>query len=162
MCTGRTANCHRGNSGGMIAHNSLSSGLNPNCAIVIPYDTIPVMGAQQSSPSAGSPALVIQTDDTQGNSLPPSDISGRGAYRVTVSKPQADMSTDDLIEQAFQRGKQEAIESVQLSLEAVAAQVYDNVNKQLLELQEQHAHQATEMVSLMFSKSIQIYLICHC
>lgn len=97
------------------------------------------MGAQTSSVG---PTIAIHAKSN------PDEF--KGGYRTTVAN--TDIATTDKVKEedpisaAYERGKKEGMESVQQSLSIVAAQVYDNVNQQLLELQDKHATQSKELV----------------
>ena len=55
-------------------------------------------------------------------------------------------SIEDQIIKSFEAGKQEGLVSIHRSLDSVAAQVYDNVHEQLVEMQGQQLEKASEKV----------------
>ena len=89
------------------------------------------MGASQST--TGVPV----EGTAQTNSSPENGV------RVTGSAVQ---SLDDKIQQAFEQGKTEGLQSFQSSLEFVAAQVYDNVHSQLANIQQESLAKAESKV----------------
>lgn len=95
------------------------------------------MGNTQAQTVDGVTVRSMETEE----SLAPDALGGH--VRVTLPK----MDSDRAVQEAYEKGKAEGQAAIQSMLEAVAADVYDNVHGQLAELQKKQVEKAKQMVS---------------
>ena len=103
------------------------------------------MGASQSANPAvaASPTL-------------PSSLLTKPGFRVKVTQDGQDLTanSNDPVEQAYLRGKQEGTETIHRALDQVAAQVYDNIHEQLMDQQRNSLAKTETMVASIKDKLV--------
>ena len=84
-------------------------------------------------------------------SVPAGSLLTQPGFRVKVTRDGKELTAGgavmDPVEKAYQRGKEEGHAAIHKALDSVAAQVYDNIHEQLLNIQKQNLEKSEQMVS---------------
>jgi hypothetical protein len=114
----------------------------PDLIISVRANLEAVMGNTQPQTVDGVPIKSVEQD---GHEQFTSQADVQTGGRVRIAGPKIDV--EKAIQEAYEKGRAEGQASVKGMLEAVAADVYDNIHTQLTDIQTKQVQEAQKMVS---------------